>query len=113
MALAGLKALFDGEDLDELLNKLNRGFFEKTLASENPALKIVITHETYRATNHRAVKEKEARKSRKDFKFNVFLLPTDMDNVLISSIIYDQLKRDCAQIQRPALLFTPSPIFVG
>ncbi|GJQ83940.1 hypothetical protein Trydic_g8679 [Trypoxylus dichotomus] len=36
-ALAALNALTYEEDLQEFLDKLNRGFIEKTLASKNPA----------------------------------------------------------------------------
>ncbi|GJQ87410.1 hypothetical protein Trydic_g14554 [Trypoxylus dichotomus] len=54
--------------MEEFLNKLNRGFFEKTLASENPALKIAITHKTCGVTKHRTVKEEEARESRENFE---------------------------------------------
>ncbi|GJQ71416.1 hypothetical protein Trydic_g11142 [Trypoxylus dichotomus] len=53
--LAALKALTDGEDLQEFLDKLNSGFFEKTLASENPALQTATARRTYGATKHRTV----------------------------------------------------------
>ncbi|GJQ70086.1 hypothetical protein Trydic_g22562 [Trypoxylus dichotomus] len=35
------------DDLKEFLDKLNRGIFEKTLASENPALKMTTAQKTY------------------------------------------------------------------
>ncbi|GJQ72963.1 hypothetical protein Trydic_g1604 [Trypoxylus dichotomus] len=56
-AVVALKALTGGEDLQEFLDELNRGFFEKTLASENPALKTATTQKTYGATKHRTVTE--------------------------------------------------------
>ncbi|GJQ87523.1 hypothetical protein Trydic_g10809 [Trypoxylus dichotomus] len=51
-----LKALSDG-DLQQFLVKLNRGFFAKTLASENLALKTATTQKTYGATKYRTVTE--------------------------------------------------------
>ncbi|GJQ70649.1 hypothetical protein Trydic_g23038 [Trypoxylus dichotomus] len=67
MALAGLKALSDGEELQEFINKLNRGFFEISFVTENPPLKMAITQKTCAATKHRTVKEEEARKSMEDY----------------------------------------------
>ncbi|GJQ69170.1 hypothetical protein Trydic_g6324 [Trypoxylus dichotomus] len=55
-ALGALKVLSD-EDLGEFLDKLNRDFFEQTLAREILALKIAIMQKTCGATNHRAVTE--------------------------------------------------------
>ncbi|GJQ69175.1 hypothetical protein Trydic_g6329 [Trypoxylus dichotomus] len=43
MTLDALKGLIDGEDLEEFLDKLNEGFFEETLANENPSRKTAIT----------------------------------------------------------------------
>ncbi|GJQ66725.1 hypothetical protein Trydic_g4670 [Trypoxylus dichotomus] len=67
-ALAALKVLADGENLQEFLNKLKRGFFEKTLVQEKPALKTVTTQKTYEATKHRTVKEEKPGNTRKTSK---------------------------------------------
>ncbi|GJQ73717.1 hypothetical protein Trydic_g14051 [Trypoxylus dichotomus] len=56
-ALAALKALAGGEYLQEFLDKPNSEFFEKTLSSENPALRTATTQKIYGATEHRTVTE--------------------------------------------------------
>ncbi|GJQ73252.1 hypothetical protein Trydic_g13627 [Trypoxylus dichotomus] len=64
-ALAALKVLAEGEDLQEFLDKLNRGFFEKILVIENPAEKTATTQKTYGTTKHRTVKEEKPGSTRK------------------------------------------------
>ncbi|GJQ73475.1 hypothetical protein Trydic_g13833 [Trypoxylus dichotomus] len=62
--LVALKALSDGEELENFLDKPNRDFFEKTLAGEKLALTAAITQKILGATKHRTVKEEEATNSR-------------------------------------------------
>ncbi|GJQ72627.1 hypothetical protein Trydic_g1290 [Trypoxylus dichotomus] len=56
-ALAAPKALADGDELQQLTNC--RGFFEKTVASENLALKMATTQDN---------KRRKTRKNTKDFE---------------------------------------------
>ncbi|GJQ74319.1 hypothetical protein Trydic_g21204 [Trypoxylus dichotomus] len=55
--LVVLRTLCDGIDLEKFLDKLNRDFFEKTPASENPALKTAITQKIWETTKHGTVTE--------------------------------------------------------